>query len=68
MAIRKAKQRTKVTQVPAWLTHYLETGEEPEPGTADDREFHAWYLIAGHGEGKGWPAPQYQTDALRNHE
>ncbi len=45
--------------VPAWLTHYLETGEEPEPGTPDADQFDNWYLLSGYhsSEGRDWPPP-----------
>ena len=65
---RTRRTRGKSTEVPAWLTHFLATGEEPPEGTPEKDEFKNWYLLAGwyRFEGRNWPPPPWDEYAKRD--
>ena len=43
-------RRSAVSGLPGWLVRFIETGEIPQDGTEDARQFLNWQLLPG------WPA------------
>ena len=59
MPTKKKVGRAPRSQVPDWITRYLETGETPADCTPEAAEFSNWFLLAGwyRFDGRQWPDP-----------
>lgn len=56
---RTRRARKQRSSVPQWLTHYLETGQEPPEDHPERAQFDAWFFIPGWTalHGHDWPDP-----------